>query len=238
MPSTEKPATEQPSLVEQYGVGGIRTEEGFHYYIDVPKNWALNDFRTKLSGWCVRPNGKKPTGIRVTWAGTEIVGRYGEPRPDVSYAFALPKDLETCGFRISLKLPAGKTLLKLQVRDEKGGWHELAEFTARVPRYLALPFWPARRSTEDPAENYQSWIERYETPNRSQLQDLKRRARALHYQPLISVLLPTYNTPRRWLIAAIESIRGQVYSNWELCISDDASTNPEVRQVVDSYVRR
>lgn len=235
---TRQPAPEQSSLMGQYPVGGIRTEEGFHYYIDMPKNWALNDFRTKLSGWCVRPKGEKPTGIRVIWPGTETVGRYGEPRPDVSHAFALPKHLETCGFRISLMLPAGKTLLKLQVRDETGEWHELAQFAASVPRYLALPFWPARRSTEDPAENYESWIDRYERPDRSQLQELKRRARVLPYQPLISVLLPTYDTPRCWLIAAIESIRRQIYSNWELCISDDASTNPEVRQVLDSYVRR
>jgi glycosyltransferase involved in cell wall biosynthesis len=67
---------------------------------------------------------------------------------------------------------------------------------------------------------------------------LKRLAKALPSQPLISVLLPTYNTPRRWLIAAIESIRRQTYTNWQLCVSDDASTNPEVRHVLDSYARR
>lgn len=229
---------EERTLVAQYGVGGIRTPSGFHYYVDIPTTWNLNDFRTKMSGWCVRPEGGKPTGIRVLWPGTEVVGRYGEPRPDVSHAFGLPKHLETCGFRLSLKLPAGKTLLRLQIRDDKGEWQELAQFVARVPRYLSLPFWPRQRSTEDPAENYQSWIEHYERPDRSQMLELKRLAKSLPSQPLISVLLPTYNTPRKWLVAAIESIRRQTYTNWELCISDDASTKSEVRQVLNSYARR
>ena len=180
----------------------------------------------------------KLTGIRVLWPGTEVVGRYGEPRPDVSHAFGLPKHLETCGFRLSLKLPAGTTLLHLEVRDEKGQWHELAQFTASVPRYLSLPFWPRRRSAEDPSENYESWIEHYERPDRLQMRELKRLAKSLPYQPLISVLLPTYNTPRKWLVAAIESIRRQTYTNWELCISDDASTKSDVRQVLNSYARR
>ena len=225
-------------LVAQYGVGGIRTQGGFHYYVDTPATWDLTDFRTKVGGWCVRPEGGKPTGIRIIWPGTEVVGRYGDPRPDVSHAFNLPKHLETCGFRLPLKLPAGTTRLRLQVRDERGEWHDLAQFTARVPRYLSLPFWPRRRSIEDPSENYESWIEHYERPDRSQMLKLKRLAKSLAYQPLISVLLPTYNTPRKWLVAAIESIRRQTYTNWELCISDDASTKSEVRQVLDSYARR
>jgi len=234
----QDPISEQQNLVARYGVGGIRTEGGYHYFVDNPRSWTLGDFRTKVSGWCVSLEKGKLTGIRAIWEGGEAVGRYGEPRPDVTHAFGLRKEMEKCGFRLSVKLPVGKTALHLQVCDEEGRWHELAQFNARVPRHLALPFWPRARSTEDPAENYQSWIEHYEQPNRLQMLELKRRARSLPHKPLISVLLPTYNTPRKWLTAAIESIRRQTYSNWELCISDDASTNPEVRQVIDSYVRR
>lgn len=229
---------EQQSLVAQYGVGGIRTDEGYHYFIDHPRSWSLPDFRTKISGWCVPPAGEKITGIRALWDRGEAVGRYGEPRPDVSHAFGLPKDLEKCGFRLSVRLPAGRTLLHLQVCAKKGAWRELAQFSAKVPRYLSLPFWPRPRSTEDPSENYQSWIEHYEQPKRFQILELKRRARTLAYRPLISVLLPTYNTPRKWLVAAIESVRRQTYSHWELCVSDDASSNPEVRRVLDGYRTR
>ncbi|MDB6148455.1 MAG: glycosyl transferase family 2, partial [Spartobacteria bacterium] len=234
----QDPISEQQNLVARYGVGGIRTDEGYHYFVDNPRSWTLGDFRTKVSGWCVSLEKRKLTGVRALWQGGEAIGRYGEPRPDVTHAFGLRKEMEKCGFRLSVKLPAGKTALHLQVCDEEGRWHELAQFNAKVPRYLALPFWPRARSTEDPAENYQSWIEHYEQPNRLQMLELKRRARSLPHKPLISVLLPTYNTPRKWLTAAIESVRRQTYSHWELCISDDGSSNPEVRQVLDSYVKR
>jgi glycosyltransferase involved in cell wall biosynthesis len=153
-------------------------------------------------------------------------------------AFSLPKELETCGFKISVALPGGKTLLHLQVCDQEGQWHKLTSWTAKVPRYLTLPFWPKKRSTEDPAESYGSWIERYERPNWWQDAQIRRKAQALEYQPLFSVLLPTFNTPATWLIAAIESIRKQSYSNWELCISDDASTKAHVRQILRRYARR
>src|SRR2546423_1811358 len=133
-------------------VGGIRTPDGYHYHVDAPKNWTLADYRTKIVGWCVHPNGRRPTGVRVRWEGGEAYGRYGEPRPDVSYAFQLPKVLESCGFKISIALPGGSTALKLEICDEAGAWHPLGQFVAKVPRYLLLPFWPRRRSQEDPSD--------------------------------------------------------------------------------------
>ena len=47
----------------------------------------------------------------------------------------------------------------------------------------------------------------------------------LLYQPLISVLIPTYNTPVEYLIAAVDSVRHQFYPHWEICICDDASSD-------------
>ena len=49
------------------------------------------------------------------------------------------------------------------------------------------------------------------------------------FTPLISVILPVYNPEIRWLRAAIESVKNQLYSNWELCIADDASTNAGIK---------
>ena len=53
--------------------------------------------------------------------------------------------------------------------------------------------------------------------------------------PLISILLPVYNPDLGFLEAAIESVMNQVYPRFELCIADDASATPEVRQLLDRY---
>jgi O-antigen biosynthesis protein len=56
--------------------------------------------------------------------------------------------------------------------------------------------------------------------------------------PLISVVMPTYNVPERFLKEAIESVISQCYSNWELCIADDASSKFEVVRLLKEYAHK
>lgn len=42
--------------------------------------------------------------------------------------------------------------------------------------------------------------------------------------PLVSLIIPVFNVPPKWLHGAIESVLNQSYNRWELCIVDDAST--------------
>lgn len=50
--------------------------------------------------------------------------------------------------------------------------------------------------------------------------------------PLISVLMPVWETAAAHLRAAIGSVLGQIAENWELVIADDASTAPHVGAVL------
>jgi len=52
-------------------------------------------------------------------------------------------------------------------------------------------------------------------------------ARKLEYRPLISIIVPVYNTSPRYLELAVESVMAQAYPEWELCICDDGSSNRE-----------
>ncbi|MGI6096125.1 MAG: glycosyltransferase [Lachnospiraceae bacterium] len=48
--------------------------------------------------------------------------------------------------------------------------------------------------------------------------------------PRFSVIMPVYNVEIKWLEKAILSVQNQQYPHWELCIADDCSTKPEVRE--------
>jgi GT2 family glycosyltransferase len=82
--------------------------------------------------------------------------------------------------------------------------------------------------------DYLSWIAAYDTLSPAALDRLRARAAALHYRPLISIVMPVYETPERYLREAIASVQAQVYDHWELCICDDASRAPHIRAVLEA----
>ena len=66
----------------------------------------------------------------------------------------------------------------------------------------------------------------------------RRRADRLRERPLISVIVPTYETPEAVLRECLDSVLAQSYPHWELCIADDASSSPHVRRVLAEYRAR
>ena len=84
------------------------------------------------------------------------------------------------------------------------------------------------------AEAYPRWVAKH-TRTDAELAVLAQELSALSYQPVISVIVPVYNTDPQWLRACIESVRRQVYQNWELCLCDDASTTPATVQALREY---
>ena len=67
---------------------------------------------------------------------------------------------------------------------------------------------------------------------------VKEKISGMVQKPLISVLLPTYETPGEILREALDSVIAQLYPEWELCIADDGSTQPHVRKILEAYARR
>ncbi len=50
--------------------------------------------------------------------------------------------------------------------------------------------------------------------------------------PFLSVLMPVYNPRPEHLDAALRSVRAQTWQAWELCLADDASGDPAVREII------
>ncbi len=85
-----------------------------------------------------------------------------------------------------------------------------------------------------PHRSYSYWIKHRErrASNPARIAEI---IAAFRYTPKISVVMPVYNTPFDLLDMAIRSVVAQHYENWELCICDDASPNPNVRAHLESW---
>ncbi|MFM0401179.1 glycosyltransferase family 2 protein [Paraburkholderia aspalathi] len=85
------------------------------------------------------------------------------------------------------------------------------------------------------AGDYGGWVERFDSIDEGTRSVLRARSAALADRPLISILVPVFNTPADYLREMIESVRAQIYQEWELCVCDDASTLPHVAAILKEY---
>ena len=114
------------------------------------------------------------------------------------------------------------------VRAFNEGTHRLAKESSLGP--LLTPIHNAIDGL-----GYRRWARRYDRLSPDDLREIREATERLEYRPLISVLMPVYNTDQRWLKAAIQSVRDQLYTNWELCIADDASTDVKVGRILRGF---
>jgi len=108
---------------------------------------------------------------------------------------------------------------------------ENARLSNRIKRLVAklIPFYRAPVSEMQepvhPAKKRKKGY-RYRTPELTpQKKELLESLLKSKDAPTISILMPVYNVDPKWLHNAIESVKKQWYTKWELCIVDDKSTN-------------
>ena len=85
-----------------------------------------------------------------------------------------------------------------------------------------------------PDGQYRLWRERF-GPTPARLDDITTGLEELRDRPVVSVVLPVFNTDPVWLDESIASVRVQRYESWELCIGDDGSTRRETAAVLESH---
>jgi len=90
-------------------------------------------------------------------------------------------------------------------------------------------------SFSSPSKNYQQWIKKNE-PSEVTLGFQKNEAKKFFYRPLISVIIPVYNTDRKMLMETIESVVSQTYDRWELCVVEGGSDKPHVKDTLEHYL--
>lgn len=124
---------------------------------------------------------------------------------------------------------AGASLFAMLGLAARGRSREAGELLAE--RYL--------ETSQRHAGSYTAWVRKYDTLSAENLAAMTRRGQLLATDgPKISLIMPVYQTPERWLRRCLDSVLAQAYPNWELCIADDASSSPYVREVLHEYQRR
>ncbi|MBV8362789.1 MAG: glycosyltransferase family 2 protein [Deltaproteobacteria bacterium] len=81
-----------------------------------------------------------------------------------------------------------------------------------------------------PIEAYDEYWERFYRPSPDILAAQRAACDQLTYQPLVSVVVPTWKSNTRLLDKAIASVQAQTYDRWELIITDDATGSDELRR--------
>ncbi|MGZ5582204.1 MAG: glycosyltransferase [Usitatibacter sp.] len=89
-----------------------------------------------------------------------------------------------------------------------------------------------------PGEIEKAWANYRQTFRREVRPRIVERIRAMDRRPLVSVIVPTYNTPDTMLREMLESVQAQLYGDWELCIADDGSPEPRVRKTLEEFAAR
>jgi GT2 family glycosyltransferase len=83
--------------------------------------------------------------------------------------------------------------------------------------------------------DYEKWVRLYDSLDNQKISQICDGIQALTSHPLISVVMPVYDSPIEFLDLAIWSVRNQLYPHWELCIADDASSNQAVRDLIAQH---
>ncbi len=94
---------------------------------------------------------------------------------------------------------------------------------------------PAFSDLNKDQNNYEKWVVDFDTISDKSISIMQSRILDFKKNPIISIVMPVYNPNPIWLVEAIESVRNQIYSNWEFCITDDASPDPAIRPILERY---
>lgn len=104
----------------------------------------------------------------------------------------------------------------------------------RIARIFAAPLRIFRSNKPPSTSDYEKWFEKH----RAKPAELaKLRERQLPHRPLVSILTPTFMSDPDFLRAAVESVKGQVYENWELILVDDGSNSESLQQQLAQFAK-
>ena len=105
-----------------------------------------------------------------------------------------------------------------------------------LKHYGPKEFWIRLHERFEPEEvPYGPWYEEYR-PDIEELE--KQKKKKWKYQPKISIAVPAYKTPEKFLRQMMDSLLEQTYENWELCIANASPKDASMEYTLMEYARR
>ncbi|MDY3918771.1 MAG: glycosyltransferase family 2 protein [Candidatus Limivivens sp.] len=106
-------------------------------------------------------------------------------------------------------------LAKVLARDQLGKNREII-LKSGISGFLDY----VREKISTDEEKYMYWLKKHSASPR----ELKQQRKTVFpYQPRISIVVPLFNTPDQFLKEMVDSVVGQSYPNWELCLADGST---------------
>ena len=204
-------------------------------WLDQPHDWKKLPRRFRISGWCFAKNGETIEGIRARVGKREFPGNFGLFRADVAANFGDRPTTFKSGFDVAVEVPLIPNQLRFEARNADGSWKEIFSRKVRSP---LINLRAIRAEGLWPIGDYAAWIKRYDTLHMADRRKIRAHINHFVKRPRISILMPVYNPSADHLRRAIESVRDQLYPEWELCIVDDASSEPHVRSILSRYEKQ
>lgn len=89
-------------------------------------------------------------------------------------------------------------------------------------------------------DNDYDYAEWYDLTRPTEEELAKQRATVFPEQPLLSVVIPAYKTPEKYLRELMDSILAQTYGNWEVCVANGSPKGEGkiVERVMKQYMER
>ena len=217
----------------KYFVPNCGANPRIEFWLDRPLVWPKKVRHLKISGWCLAIRGEEITEIRARVQNNIFAARFGKLRPDIGLRYENRPGAFRSGFSLEATIPPGRSQLIIESRSGERPWETF------FVHPVCGPVFRMQLDREWQADgDYARWIQCYDRLEREDVRRIREQIADFHYSPLISILLPVYNSNLRWLRRAILSVQKQLYPHWELCIVDDASTDRKVWPLLQRYARR
>ncbi|MDD3338042.1 MAG: glycosyltransferase family 2 protein [Lachnospiraceae bacterium] len=168
-----------------------------------------------------------------------------EDRPDVVGALRELKLNKDCGFYIETSpvtgsfvylefvSPAGKGRTQVRLTGPAMQYKKAKNRTLRaindVKAYGIRTFFAPTQGDPYNDDIYNRWAKKHMTKPRV-LREQRRHT--FRINPTISIVIPLYNTPEQFLRELLDSIVGQTYGGWQLCLAD-GSNQGDIKAFLD-----